>query len=184
MPEDKTLPRRPVPKRPDTGWQAWQATIGYIQQAYSPDALLCLMVHRDKRGIYWGAAASWGHVIEVVDQQPTPALALSALWVEVDTHHLTFDSLEAAARRPVHYDDDQWLDAETHTAIDRLIQLVTQVYGQGWRIDIAYKPVADPAVRVKASLHLEREDYSAEGRGPTLRDACQTLYRQAALYHQ
>ena len=52
--EDKTLPRRPVPKRPDTGWQAWQATIGYIHQAYSADALLCLMAHRESGDIIWG----------------------------------------------------------------------------------------------------------------------------------
>jgi hypothetical protein len=180
--EDKTLPRRPVPKRPDTGWQAWQATIGYIHQAYSADALLCLMAHRESGDIIWGASASWGHVIEIVDQQPSLALALYRLWVEVDTHHLTFDSLEAAARRPANYDDDEWLDDDTQIAADRLIHLVTQVFGTNWRIDITYKPVATPDVRVRASLYAHGDDQPIEGHGPMLRDACQTLYRSAATY--
>lgn len=97
---DDTVPKRPLPIRPATGWSAWEATIGYIAMQYSPDAVLQLVAEglpEADRPI-WRASLTWGnHQVDVVDQISMIA-ALSALWEEVDRQHRIFKNAEAATK--------------------------------------------------------------------------------------
>ncbi len=177
---DDTLRAQPAPRRPQYGFQAWQATIGYISQVYSPDALLTLNAYPaapfDPR---WKAAASWGQMFEEVDGRPSLPAALRDLWREVDRHHTIFKSLEAAARRPIKYDDNCWLDAATQAALDRLLALASGSFGADWRLTFVYQPIENPSLRVQARL-AARGSVHVGGRGGALRAACHDLYRNAA----
>src|SRR5690606_41225850 len=61
--DDNTIITRPLPKRPETGLQAWLATIGYLGTEYSPDAMLTLRAVPNGSGAFlWSGAASWGQI--------------------------------------------------------------------------------------------------------------------------
>lgn len=178
---DDTLRSFPTPKRPDTGFQAWQATIGYISEELSPDALLTLNAFPLENGeVGWKATVSWAAFTEESPDVTTLPDALRGLWREVDRHHTIFKSLEAALRKPVNYKDEQWLDAETQMSLDRLIQVILKAFGADWRLVIVYQPVANPNARVQARLIARRDTVNSGGRGATMREACQLLYRNAA----
>ncbi len=177
---DDTLPNIPAPRRPETGFLAWQATIGYISTEHSPDALLTLMAYPLENGeVGWKAAASWATFTE---ESPVGSLAeaLRNLWREVDRHHTIFKSIEAGLKRPVSYKDNQWFDIETQKSIDGLIQVIQKAFGADWRLVLVYQPVANPNSRVQARLIARRDTVNSGGRGATLREACQLLYRNAA----
>lgn len=181
--EDETLRTPPAGKRPENGFLAWQATIGYIGETYSPDALLTITAYPAPDGnILWGALASWAQFSEVVADQPSFASALRGLWRVVDQHHTLFKSMEAANRRPVSYADDQWLDAETSDMLDRLLHVAMKAFGDDWRLVLVYQPIANPTARVQARFIARGETVNAGGRGGSLREACQGLYRNAASY--
>jgi hypothetical protein len=178
---DDTLRSLPTPKRPENGFLAWQATIGYISTEHSPDALLTLNVSPLENGeIAWRATASWGRFAEEVRDAPSLIEALRALWREVDRHHIIFRSLEAAVKKPINYKDDQWIDTDTQASLDRVIQIAQRAFGNDWRIVIVYQPVANPSSRVQARLIARKDTINSGGRGATLREACQLLYRNAA----
>jgi hypothetical protein len=86
------------------------------------------------------------------------------------------------SRRPAHYDEDQWLDEATATILRRLLQVTATAFGQDWRIVTVYQPVENPETRVQASLFARQDQVHVYGRGPSLREACQTLYRNSASY--
>ncbi len=178
---DDTLPSIPVPRRLETGFQAWQATIGYISAEHSPDALLTLTAYPLENGdVGWKAAASWATFTEESPDMTSLPDALRGLWREVDRHHTIFKSLEAALKKPVNYKDEQWLDNETQKSLDSLIQVIQKAFGADWRLVIVYQPVANPNARVQARLIARRDSVNSGGRGATLREACQLLYRNAA----
>lgn len=178
---DDTLRAQPAARRPEYGFQAWQATIGYISQVYSPDALLTLNLHpAGPDTSLWKAAASWGSVCEEVDDRPSLGAALRDLWREVDRHHTIFKSLEAAARRPIRYDDDSWLDPDTQYALDRMIDLAAHSFSTDWRLTLVYQPIENPSLRVQARLVARLGSVHVGGRGGSLRDACHDLYRNIA----
>jgi len=178
---DDTLPTVPVPKRPETGFMAWQATIGYISSEHSPDALLTLTAYPlENGGVGWKAAASWATFTEESPDISSLPDALRTLWREVDRHHTIFRSLEAGLKRPVSYKDDQWLDVETKKSLDSLIQVIQKAFGGDWRLVLVYQPVANPNARVQARLIARHDTVNSGGRGATLREACQLLYRNAA----
>lgn len=180
---DETLRTPPAAKRPENGLLAWQATIGYISAEYSPDALLTLNAYPLEGGeIGWRAVASWAQFSEEVRDQPSVAAALRGLWREVDRHHTLFKSLEAAARRPANYTDDHWLDADTRDTLDRLLQVLMKAFGRDWRLVIVYQPVANPSARVQARITARSDSVNVGGRGGSLREAFQGLYRNAASY--
>ncbi|MGQ9888695.1 MAG: hypothetical protein ACUVSX_09430 [Aggregatilineales bacterium] len=176
---DETLRAQPAARRPDYGFQAWQATIGYISQVYSPDAMLTLNLYPAAGAVRWRAAASWGQVLEEVDDRPSLPAALRDLWREVDRNHTIFKSLEAAARRPVKYDESRWLDPDTQAALDRLVALAARSCGADWRLTFVYQPIENPSLRVQARL-AARSGVHVGGRGGSLREACHELFRNAA----
>jgi hypothetical protein len=83
-------------------------------------------------------------------------------------------------KKPINYKDDQWIDTDTQASLDRVIQIAQRAFGNDWRIVIVYQPVANPSSRVQARLIARKDTINSGGRGATLREACQLLYRNAA----
>ena len=180
---DQTICFRPGPRRPEYGLQAWQSTVGYISQEHSPDAMLSMSVYPlADASEGWTASVSWEHISEEVATMPSLPEALRALWIEVDLRHKIFKSFEDMSRRPINYDDDHWLDEGTAAILQRLIQVSATAFGLDWRIVMVYQPVEMPETRVQASLFARQDQLHVSGRGPSLREACQSLYRNAASY--
>jgi hypothetical protein len=180
---DDTLRTHPTAKRPENGFIAWQATIGYISEEHSPDAMLSITAYPiEESDIRWRAAASWGQFQEEVADHSSIAHVLRELWREVDRHHMLFKSMESASRRPINYADDQWLDTDTNDMLNRLLHASTRAFRGDWRLMLVYQPVANPNARVQARLIARGDSINAGGRGGSLREACQTLYRNAASY--
>jgi hypothetical protein len=177
---DSTHHARPAPNRPEYGFLAWQATVGYIASEHSPDALLTITASPRVDVIQWQAALSWGRHAEQVVNQPSLGTALNALWRIVDRHHTVFKTIEAASRKPVHYADNAWLDTDTTAALDRLLHSAVNAFGGDWRLIMVYQPVENPSARVQVRLSARDNAISAGGRGSTLRDACRSLFRNAA----
>ncbi len=183
MTNDDTLVHRPSPKRPLTGWQAWQATVGYIHNEYNPDAVLTLTAYPVADGVIgWSASLYWDSQAEAVHNEDTVAGALRALWLKIEAHHKLFKTLDAAVRRPVDYADEEWLDEATQLALDRVLQVVAAASDSGWRLAMTYQPVDNPDERMCVSLYAQDGTPQAEARGSSLRDACQNLYRGGASY--
>jgi|FLYN01.1.fsa_nt_gi hypothetical protein len=181
MTDLETVHARPLPKRPDNGLLAWQATLGYISAHYSLDAMLTIQVCPQGLGILnWTAKASWGHYSEEMRNCPSLPAVLRKLWTEVDRNNIIFETAEAITRRPVLYDDNEWLDEDTRLTLDRLIQLNWTLFGSDWMLIIVYQPVGIPNMRLQARLLALNNTVQISGCGPTMRDACHDLYRNAA----
>jgi hypothetical protein len=185
MPEkDDTVVSRPMPKRPENGLLAWQATIGYMNAQYSLDAMLTMQAYPTSEGaVVWSAKASWGRNAEQVQDTDSLPTALRDLWHEVASHHILFDSKEAAFKSPAHYHDDQWLDADTALVLERLVLVTARVFGQDWLVVLVYQVVDNPTMRFQARLLAQGKTVQTSGHGPSLRDACRDLYRNAAPYY-
>jgi|GEM_PF-1152928 len=138
----ETIYSAPLPRRPETGLLAWQATIGYINLQYNLDARLELMVQPKEADQNWSAAAEWGQNHEESTDEPTIGAALRELWNEISRKHIIFASREAVARKPAGYADDEWLDKETSLLLSRLLDAARLVYKTEWRL----KRVAAEAV--------------------------------------
>lgn len=179
MPE--TVAKRPMPKRPENGLLAWQATIGYISGQYSLDAMLSFQAYPAEDGlVLWAASATWGqNHEEVLGRNSLPAV-LRDLWKEVDHNHVIFEQREAILKRPANYADNEWLDKDTQHILERLILISQTVYGMDWRLVMLYQPIEKPEMRVHARLLAEEKGLQAGGQGATLVDACRDLYRNAA----
>ena len=180
MPADSTAHARPTPNRPEYGFLAWQATVGYIASEHNPDALLRVSVSPVADIILWQAGLSWGQFEEAVRQQPSLAAALDQLWRQVDQRHHLIRSFEASARRPVGYSEKQWLDTETHAALERILQQTALAFDSDWRLTILYQPVQHPGTRVQVRLTAQNGSVNVGGRGANLLEACRLLYRNAA----
>jgi hypothetical protein len=180
---DDTLHHRPTPKRPSLGWHAWQATVGYISHEHNPDAVLTVTAYPvEDEAVGWTASLFWGDKSETVHDEESFGAALRSLWFKVEARHKIFRTLEAAVKRPVNYDEGEWLEPATQAALDRVLQAAAAAFAAGWRIAITYQPVDNPDGRVQAGLYSQDGTLQIEGSGPTLRDACQTLFRSAAGY--
>lgn len=177
---DDTIIARPLPKRPENGLQAWLATIGYISSEYSPDAMLTLRIVPRKQELEWSAAASWGEENISVHQWRTIGEALSDLWKSVSREHKIFKTLEAATRRPANFPSERWVDVETQAMLDRLIQITEMAFEQQWMLIIVYHAVDNPNLRVQARLLANNNQVHIGGTGPTILEACQDVYRNAA----
>jgi hypothetical protein len=181
MTDVETIPARPMPTRPHTGLLAWQATLGYISARYSLDAMLTIQVGAQAMGkLSWGAKASWGHYTEEVRNCPSLPAVLRELWKEVDRNNVIFETAEAITRRPVLYDDDEWLDEDTRLTLDRLVQLNWTAFEADWTLVIVYQPVDNPNLRLQTRLLAKDNTVQISGRGQTMRDACHDLYHNAA----
>ena len=176
-----TIASRPLPHRPQTGLLAWEATIGYISAQYSLDAMLTIHAYPVANNtVCWGAAATWGQNGENVRDLPTLAATLRELWKQVDQHHVIFEHREALIKRPTNYSDNEWLDSDTKIILERVLQVMATLYGQDWLLVLVYQPVESVDVRFQARLIAQEENMKTSGHGPSMRDACRDLYRNAA----
>jgi hypothetical protein len=181
---DRTLVDRPVPKRPKWGWLAWEASVGYIHQNHSPDATLKLEIYPMEFIMGWAASLSWGEWSEAVRDQHSFADSLNNLWALVEQNHDLINSLEAAVRRPVKYEDDDWLDELTYEAFSRLINTTDTIFQGDWQIVILYRPIEIANKRVQTRLIADGAVVNRSGSGATLRDACRQLFHNAAPIYQ
>ncbi len=181
---DDTEAKRPLPRRPQTGLQAWQVTLGYISATHSPDALLKLQAYSREARVHWSASVSWGQKEESVTDQPSIAAALRELWLEVSRHHAIFESAEDAVRAPVYYNDVEWLDDATLESLQRLIWVTQMTFPGDWLLIIVYQPVETPSARIQARLLAKGSSITVGGRGPSMLDACSTLFRNATPHWQ
>jgi hypothetical protein len=177
----ETIASRPLPHRPQNGLLAWEATIGYISSQYSLDAMLTIHAYPGgSNTVSWGAMATWGQNGEQVRDLPTLAAALRDLWKQVDQHHVIFEHREATIKRPANYNDNEWLDNDTKAILERVLQVTGTVYGNDWLLVLVYQPVESANVRFQARLIDQGNGIKTGGHGPSLRDACRDLYRNAA----
>jgi hypothetical protein len=172
-----TIHTRPAPKRLPYGLQAWQATIGFIHNTYSPDAALSFRAYPVSNGVIgWGATASWAQESVSVRDMPALGVALSELWLEFESRYNILNTLESYSRRPADYADDQWIEPATQAILDRLMQITWYVFASDWALAIYYQPINQPDVRVQALLMAKNGEVGIKGRGATLEDACRELF--------
>jgi hypothetical protein len=179
MDDQKTQEKRPIPPRPRWGWFAWEATVGYIHDEYSPDAMLTLTMLPSAGVVMWGASLQWGEHHETVRDRVGFAIALGDLWRQVAAHHQIFKTLEAATRRPEGYDDDNWVDLSTLDVLTRLVGVTSTVFKEDWMLFVTYRPISVSNYRLQARLVARGVEVVRAGRGATLRDACRNLYHNA-----
>ncbi|MCC6612609.1 MAG: hypothetical protein IT320_03965 [Anaerolineae bacterium] len=174
----RRLPR--LPKRPENGLLAWQATVGFISMIYSPDATLTVKVQPEGDKRVWQASIEFGGRQEQVLARASLAEALRDLWLQLEANFTVFPNPADAVRRPANFADDKWLDADTARTLDALIDLTQTVFAQDWRMMIVYQAVDTPSQRVKMRLFAHNNAVAIGGQGPSLREACRNLYRNAA----
>ncbi|RMG75518.1 MAG: hypothetical protein D6711_06385 [Chloroflexi bacterium] len=179
MDKPTTQHKRPAWQRPEYGFIAWQMTLGYICNHRSPDAVLKLEAYPQNGQIMWAGAVSWGRVNEAVRDCETLAVALRDLWLEVERNHIIFGSPEDALRRPINYDDHEWLDVETLDVLQRLIWTIQTTMQTGWMLVLIYQPTEAPAMRVQTRLLANDNQMRAAGQGASLLDALRDLFRNA-----
>lgn len=168
------------PRRPDNGFQAWQATLGYICQHHSPDAVLKLRLEPTEDGnAAWSASLTWGSKEEAVASRVTLADALGDLWQEVERHHDIFLSEADALRCPKGYSDLEWLDVNTQDVLHRFIWTTKSVFENDWLILIVYHPTEAPTMRVQVRLLAKSKSRWVGGRGPSLLEATRDAFRKA-----
>lgn len=181
MDKPDTVPKRPMPRRPRYGWQAWESTIGYMNNYHSPDIVLKLVVcPAGDESVHWSAILSWGERNAAVKEKNTLAAALRELWLSVKRDYTVFEQDEAAIRQPLNYKDDEWFDERTSELLQRLVQVNRSVFGTDWQVLIIYQPVENPDIRVQARLLAQDKMVQVGGNGATVQDACHRLYTNAA----
>jgi hypothetical protein len=179
MTDPRTQHKRPIPARPQWGWFAWEATVGYIHQEYSPDALLTIQMYPSDGVVLWGAVLSWADIQEGIRDRFGFAPVLADLWWEVSRHHRLFKTLEAASRSPQGYGDDEWVDVQTLDVLTRMVGATATIFEGDWSLMVTYRALEKPTDRVQARLLAQNNTVVRGGRGATLRDACRNLYHNA-----
>jgi hypothetical protein len=193
--ETQTSPRvRRLPalrSRPATGLLAWQSTVGYISQNRTPNAQFSIAVIPHDRVLSWSAALSWGRHREQVIQRATLAAALHDLWSVVSQNVVIFEQKADEALSPAHYDQAEWLDIPTQEVLQRLLWMTMTVFKTRWHLLMIYQPVETTQRRFEMRLLAQSPQAASENDtghydivvgalGPSLMDACRTLYRNAA----
>lgn len=185
MVNEQTHAQRPVPRRPKHLWYAWEATVGHIHTNHSADATLRLTIQPLEHYIGWSASLTWGGDSEKVEDAVGFEIALNDLWSVVDHNHNLLDTFEAATRRPADYADDSILDEPTYTVFSNLVNSTDTVFQGDWQIMITYRPIETADKRVQTRLSADNHKVNKAGSGPTLREACRNLLRNAApVFHQ
>ncbi len=176
----KTMTRRALVPRPDTGLQAWQTTLGYMSTYHCPDAILTLTAKPTDTGLQWSAVVTWADRAESAKNEPTLADVLRVLWQTVDRHHDIFLAPEDTTRSPSGYDDQEWLDIDTREILHRLILTTQTVFNEDWSLVIFYRPLETPQRRVQMRLLAQNNAVCVGGRGPSQIDATHAVFRHAA----
>jgi len=176
-----TVPKRPLPRRPRYGWQAWESTVGYMSSHHSPDISLKLTVHPVAESTdEWSATLTWGKRSVVSREHASFADALRELWLSVKRDYTIFEKEAAAIRQPINYKDDDWFDERTSDLLQRLVQVNRSVFGTDWQVLIIYQPVENPDIRVQARLLAQDKTVQVGGSGAMIQDACHRLYTNTA----
>lgn len=178
MSDNATMSKRPIPARPRLGWLAWEATLGYMSAYHSPDATLKLEAVYN-RAMSWKASVVWGAQREAVEGKETIGIALGALWEMVNAHHIIFHAPEMAVKSPSGYGPDEWLDNRFEQALKRLIYVSGALF-EDWSLIFVYRPIERADIRTQSRLIALAHAVSVGGNGPTLFDACVSLYHNAA----
>ncbi len=182
MTTDATQRHRPIPSRPKTGWQAWEATTGYISLHYSPDATLKVEIYPLGEVVAWAATFSWSQHQESVRDRVSLGDVLTSLWQQIETYHPSLmEAPDAKTRRPIGYADEEWLDQPTFDVVSRLVGVTETAFHGQWQLVIVYRAVEKPEDRVQTRLIAQNGETTVGGRGPTLRDACRALFTTAAV---
>jgi hypothetical protein len=174
---------QPIRRRPESGFAAWQMTLGHINTYLSPDVMLQLQAHPgegEDGGISWVATLSWGQNRETVAGVESLAAAFRQLWLEVDRHHVIFEDPQDAIRAPGGYEDHEWLEVSAQEILHRILWTSRIVFDRDWSLIVVYQPSDIPAMRVQMRLLARENSVYVGGRGPSLLDAARTLYRNAA----
>lgn len=180
MTDNKTVRIKRLPQRPSNGLLAWQATVGYITSELSADAALMMRVQPRDGGLRWFASVGWAGIPTQAVEGDMLAHVLRDLWTALEKVHTVFKNEVDRVRQPAAYKDDQWLDTDTHRALESLLEVTGAVFQEGWSLLFVYQAVETPAHRVKARLIAKGDAVQISGQGPTLREACRDLYRHAA----
>lgn len=175
-----TITRRALVPRPDTGLQAWQATLGYMSNFHSPDAILTTCVRPDSESLRWSATVTWGQRKESVTDRDSLAAVLRDLWALIERYHNIFLAPEDSTRAPSGYGDYTWLDVDTLDTLHRFILTTQTVFEDDWRIVTLYRSLDRPQQRVQIRLIAREERVAVGGSGPTQMDATQAIFRHAA----
>ncbi len=162
------------------GWFAWLAVVGYVQEAHSPDVTLGLEMYPREGVVLWASELAFGgDRVEVRDKFGFGPV-LNDLWEVAAATFAIFTAPHLLVQPPTGYDDDQWVDAATLDALTRLVGVTSTVFKEDWRLIVYYRPVPTPSERIQARLIAKRGAVSRAGRGATLRDACRSLFHNAA----
>lgn len=183
MGDDVTTTKRPVPPRPANGLLAWQSTLGFISNRLSPDAVLKFEACSNEARVQWSATVSWSGYRENVAGRSSLATALSDLWVEVSRHQRIFDRVEDAVRSPQNYDESEWMDMNTQESLQRLVWVTQSAFPGDWELVMVYQPVDLAENRMQARLLVKSGSVVVGGRGPSLLEACRTLFRNATPHY-
>ena len=168
------------PARPETGFGAWQATLGYISTNYSPDARLILYIYPRDHQVLWAGRVAWGPVVEEYVDAPGLPAVLGRLWQQVEHYHTVFDTPEDKVRRPVGYIRTQWIDLPTQDVLHRILWTVRLAFLDDWCMMVVYQTLEDPSMRVQMRLMGKENTVIVGGRGPSLLEAARDLFRNAA----
>lgn len=177
---NKTMQLPRFPKRPANGLLAWQATVGFINLAHGQDVMLTLRALPKGSQIVWQGSIAWDQVTAQVDETESLAVCLRDLWPVLERAYAVFPTALDAVRAPVNYADHEWIDGDTLATLERLIEITQLVFHADWSLVIVYQPVDNPAQRVKMRLIARDSSVTVGGQGPSLREACRDLYRNAA----
>ena len=178
--DEDTMMQLPTVPRPENGFAAWQATLGYINRQFCPDARLVLSIYPVSHQIRYAARVMWGQVVEEVNHKSSVPDAMASLWSLVDQHHAIFASSYEAIRSPAGYDLMEWFDLNTQDVLHRLIWTAHTVFGSDWKMVLFYRTFGNPPQRVQMRLQARESQVRVGGRGPTVIDAARNLFHNAA----
>jgi hypothetical protein len=181
MPErPETQDKRPFPRRPELGFTAWQMTLGYISQHYSPDAILKLQAYPANDAIQWSVSVSWAHEQEIVRDRESVGVALTDMWLEIERNHRIFASKEEAIKQPAGYAEAEWFDVPTYEILQRIVWTTQNVFAHDWLLIVVYQPVESPGTRVQMRLLANNNQMRVGSRGASVLEAGRDLFRNAA----
>ena len=173
--------RRPLARRYNTGFAAWQATLGYICANYTPDILLKMQATINSEGeIRWTASLTGEPYFELVSNEISLGGALSHLWDQVSWKHQIFLHEEDATRQPTGYDELDWLDMSTNDVLHRLLWTIKAAFRSDWSLMIVYQPREESTLRIQMRLLADANRMQVGSRGPSLIAAARQLFRNAA----
>ena len=166
--------------RQQWGWLAWLAVVGYVQETKSPDVTLVVEMYPRDGVVLWASELTFGGSRFEVRDRLGFGPVLNDLWEAAAAAFATSSDAAALPHPPTGYEDDQWVDATTLDVLTRLVGVTSTVFREDWRLIVYYRPVPVPEERVQARLIAKRGAVSRAGLGATLRDACRSLFHNAA----